>query len=80
MIVIVAFYQLPPLRIFLLGTKSAGKTTVGRYLATKFGVFHISFHEFLQEEILPKLRKPPLVDIDEWDDYDQDNPEETGKC
>lgn len=59
--------KLPPLRIFLLGCKSSGKSTIGRYLATKFKIFHLSFRDLLQEEILPKVKKPPLVNDDEWD-------------
>ncbi len=59
---------MPPLRCFILGGKSSGKTIIGRHLAKKFGIFHISFRELLQEEILAKMKKPPLVDNDEWDD------------
>lgn len=70
--------QVPPLRIFILGSKSAGKTTVGRYLAAKFDVFHISFRNLLQEEIIPKVKKPPLIDDDEWDGKEQAGQDEAG--
>lgn len=70
------FIQIPPLRIFLLGPKSAGKTSIGRYLAANLGVFHISFRDFLQEQILPKLKKPPLIHDDEWEDDDEDSEHE----
>ena len=72
--------QLPPLRIFLLGAKGSGKTSVGRHLAAKLGVFHISFRDFLQEKILSKVKKPPLVDDDEWEGgEDESTHEGTGK-
>lgn len=55
------------MRIFILGPRGSGKTTVGREMATKLGVFHIAFPEYLQEQIMPKMKKPPLVDEDEWE-------------
>ena len=66
------------MRIFLLGAKSAGKTTVGRYLAKKLKLFHISLRELLQEQVLPKMKKPPLIDQDEWED-NEPTPKETGE-
>ncbi|XP_069090617.1 adenylate kinase 9 isoform X2 [Pleurodeles waltl] len=47
----------PPLRVFLLGTSGAGKTTSARWLADKLGIFHIQFQEHLQEIMLAKLEK-----------------------
>ena len=66
------------MRCFVIGPKSSGKTTLGRHLARKFGIFHISFRELLQEEILPKMKKPPLIDSDEWDDGESDLQEVPG--
>jgi shikimate kinase len=59
--------------MFILGCKSSGKTTVGRYLADKLKIFHVSFHDLLQEVLLPKMKKPPLVDNDDWDGSEEDN-------
>ena len=59
--------QPPPMRVFLLGPKNAGKTFIGRKIAAKYNLFHISFKEYLQERILSKVAKPPLVDDDEWE-------------
>ncbi|KAJ8397628.1 hypothetical protein AAFF_G00436270 [Aldrovandia affinis] len=50
--------QAPALRIFLLGTRGSGKTTHGRWLANKLGVFHIQFRERLQELIMGKTQRP----------------------
>ncbi|XP_043922739.1 adenylate kinase 9 [Protopterus annectens] len=47
----------PPLRAFILGAHGAGKTTHGRWLADKLGIFHIQFKECLQEIIIPKTKK-----------------------
>ncbi|XP_037248899.1 adenylate kinase 9 [Falco rusticolus] len=49
--------QAPPLRVCLLGTHGAGKTTCARYIADKLGIFHIQFEEYLQELILPKTKE-----------------------
>jgi len=40
---------------------------IGRKIASKYNLFHVSFKEYLQEEILSKVAKPPLVDDDEWE-------------
>ncbi|XP_014663121.1 PREDICTED: adenylate kinase 9-like [Priapulus caudatus] len=48
----------PPLRLFMLGPRGAGKTTIGRLLAQKLGVFHIKFREKLQELIIHKTQHP----------------------
>ncbi|KAI1897614.1 hypothetical protein AGOR_G00085080 [Albula goreensis] len=50
--------QAPALRIFLLGTRGSGKTTHGRWLANKLGIFHIQFRERLQELIMSKTQRP----------------------
>eukprot|EP00731_Ephydatia_muelleri_P001091 Em0001g1091a len=63
--------QLPPIRLFLLGAKGSGKTTLGRQLAEKLGIFHISFREYLQNQILSKMKKPPLVDGDDWENNEE---------
>ncbi|XP_072494186.1 adenylate kinase 9 [Notamacropus eugenii] len=47
----------PPLRVCLLGPHGAGKTVCGRWLAEKFGIFHIQFEEFLQEKIMLKTQR-----------------------
>ncbi len=58
------------MRIFILGPKHSGKTTIGRKFAEKYNLFHMSFKEYLQEEILSKVVKPPLADDDEWEGID----------
>ena len=68
--------QPPPLRIFLIGVCASGKTTLGREAAKQLGIFHISFPEYLQEEILPKMRKPPLVDEDDWEKEQEEREEQ----
>ncbi|XP_027755310.1 adenylate kinase 9 isoform X2 [Empidonax traillii] len=60
--------QAPPLRVCLLGTHGAGKTTCARRVAEKLGIFHIQFEEYLQELILPKTRKKVGPQFDEEDD------------
>ena len=61
--------QLPPFRGLLLGPNGSGKTTVGREVAETLGIFHISFRSYLQEEILAKMKRPPLVDEDDWEEF-----------
>eukprot|EP00794_Sanderia_malayensis_P000181 gene181-794_t len=60
----------PSLRLLILGAKGSGKTLVGRELAKKFGVFHISFKDRLQELIIAKTKKRI------GPDYPEDNEEE----
>ncbi|NXN96236.1 KAD9 kinase, partial [Rhinopomastus cyanomelas] len=64
--------QAPPLRVCLLGTHGAGKTTCARQIADKLGIFHIQFEEYLQELILPKTKKKvgPYFD-EELEDYNK---------
>lgn len=50
-------FQPPALRIFLLGVRGSGKSTVGRWLAQKLGLFHIEFREQLQMLIIAKTKK-----------------------
>ncbi|XP_034018068.1 adenylate kinase 9 [Thalassophryne amazonica] len=47
----------PALRILMLGTRGSGKTTHGKWLAQKFGIFHIQFRELLQEFIMAKTQQ-----------------------
>lgn len=68
------------MRCFVIGPKSSGKTILGRHLARKFGIFHVSFRELLQEQILSKMKKPPLIDNDEWDSGEGDLQEVSGIC
>lgn len=55
----------------LLGTHGAGKTTCGRWLADKLGIFHIQFEEHLQEMIMPKTQKRVGLEFDEEPEEDQ---------
>ncbi|XP_074676651.1 adenylate kinase 9 [Strix aluco] len=64
--------QAPPLRVCLLGTHGAGKTTCARQIADKLGIFHIQFEEYLQELILPKTKVKVGPHFDE-------EPEDYGK-
>lgn len=59
--------QLPPFRALLFGPSGSGKTTIGRELAETLKTFHISFRSYLQEEILAKMTRPPLVRDDDWE-------------
>ena len=72
--------QLPPLRVFLLGARGAGKTTAGRALAARLGVFHVAFRELLQEQLLAKMKRPPLVDPDEWEGPEDKEGTWRGSC
>ncbi|NXY89021.1 KAD9 kinase, partial [Alcedo cyanopectus] len=58
----------PPLRVCLLGTHGAGKTTCARKIANKLGIFHIQFEEHLQELILPKTKRKVGPHFNEDDD------------
>uniref|UniRef100_A0A8C2TCB1 Adenylate kinase 9 n=1 Tax=Coturnix japonica TaxID=93934 RepID=A0A8C2TCB1_COTJA len=65
--------QAPPLRVCLLGVHGAGKTACARWLADKFGIFHIQFKEYLQELLLPKTKEKiglDFVEEPEEDDYE----------
>ncbi|KFZ53469.1 Adenylate kinase 9, partial [Antrostomus carolinensis] len=62
--------QAPPLRVCLLGTHGAGKTTCARQIADKLGIFHIQFEEYLQELILPKTKQKVGPHTDEEPDED----------
>ncbi|NXL85398.1 KAD9 kinase, partial [Alectura lathami] len=64
--------QAPPLRVCILGTHGAGKTTCARWLADKFGIFHIQFEEYLQELLLPKTKQKIGPDFDEEPEEDDD--------
>ncbi|NWX15043.1 KAD9 kinase, partial [Aegotheles bennettii] len=62
--------QAPPLRVCLLGTHGAGKTTCARKIADKLGIFHIQFEEYLQKLILPKTKKKVGSHFDEEPEED----------
>ncbi|XP_052637201.1 adenylate kinase 9-like isoform X6 [Harpia harpyja] len=62
--------QAPPLRVCLLGTHGAGKTTCARRIADKLGIFHIQFEEYLQELILPKTKEKVGPHVDEEPEED----------
>ncbi|CAI8010883.1 Adenylate kinase 9 [Geodia barretti] len=63
--------ETPPLRIFLLGARGSGRTEVGRQVASSLGVFHLALRDYLQEQLLSKMKRPPLVHEDEWDPGDE---------
>ena len=67
----ILLYQTPPLRVLLLGARGSGKTEVGRLVASSYGVFHVALKDYLQEQIISKMKRPPLVHEDEWDSSDQ---------
>ncbi|XP_033125059.1 adenylate kinase 9-like isoform X4 [Anneissia japonica] len=50
-------FKPPPVRLFMLGPRGAGKSLHGRALAKKLGIFHISFKDRLQELIIAKTKK-----------------------
>nr|XP_009488876.1 PREDICTED: adenylate kinase 9-like [Pelecanus crispus] len=62
--------EAPPLRVCLLGTHGAGKTTCAREIADKLGIFHIQFEEYLQELILPKTKEKVGPNFDEEPEED----------
>ena len=66
------YFQLPAVRLLLLGAKGSGKTLHGRLLAKKFGVFHISFKDRLQELIIHKTQKNigPAYEFDDGEKKD----------
>ncbi|NWW94225.1 KAD9 kinase, partial [Rhynochetos jubatus] len=66
--------QAPPLRVCLLGTHGAGKTTCARQIADKLGIFHIQFEEYLQELILPKTKVKVGPDFGEEPEDDNKMP------
>lgn len=69
--------QAPPLRLFILGPRFSGKTTVGSKLAQELGIFFISFHVWLQQVVMHKLyKKPPLVDEEDIEEHAVDNTQE----
>nr|XP_013804265.1 PREDICTED: adenylate kinase 9 [Apteryx mantelli mantelli] len=63
----------PPLRVCLLGTHGAGKTTCARWVADKIGIFHIQFEEYLQEIMIRKTKKKVGPDFDEEPEEDDDS-------
>ena len=54
-------------------------------MASSLGVFHVALRDYLQEQLLAKMKRPPLIHEDEWDpgdDGDKIVEEEkgNGKC
>ena len=66
-------YQTPPVRILLLGARGSGKTEIGRRVASSLGIFHVALRDYLQEQLLAKMKRPPLIHEDEWDPVDDVN-------
>ena len=64
----------PPIRILILGPRGSGKTQHGRSLANKLGIFHIQFHERLQELVIAKtkLKVGPEYEEDQKADEELD--------
>lgn len=57
------FLEPPPVRVFILGTRGAGKTTSGEWLAKQLDIFYIKFRELLQMLIITKTKeKIPRAD------------------
>ena len=40
-------------------------------MASSLGVFHLALRDYLQEQLLSKMNRPPLVHEDEWDPGDE---------
>lgn len=47
----------PALRMFCLGNRGSGKTTLGVWLAKRLGIFHVKFREQLQMILVAKTGK-----------------------
>lgn len=47
----------------------------GRLVAAKLGVFHVSFRDFLQDQIMSKMKYPPLQDPDMREEGDKEEEE-----
>ena len=63
-----SFFQPPAPRLLILGPRGSGKSFYGRYLAKKFGLFHIQFQERLQELVIAKTKKRIVPEREEVDD------------
>lgn len=63
-------------RLLLLGPKASGKTTLGWDLAKQLGIYHVAFRDYLQEQILAKMRKPPLMDAEDFEKPNEANQDE----
>lgn len=69
-------HQPPPLRLLLLGPRGAGKSLHARYLAKKLGLFHIQFHERLQELVMGKTKGKKVLQEHEIEEDEEFPPEE----
>ena len=45
-------------------------------MASTLGVFHVALRDYLQEQLLPKMKRPPLVHEDEWDPGEEEGKDE----
>lgn len=72
----ILIFQPPAVRFLLLGPKGAGKTTHGKSLARKLGLFHIQFRERLQELIIAKTKKKVGKEYEE--EQQEDIPDDIG--
>ena len=60
----------------MLGPKASGKTTLGRDLAKQLDIYHVAFRDYLQEQILAKMKKPPLMDAEDYEGPGEENQDE----
>ena len=60
----------------MLGPKASGKTTLGRDLAKQLELYHVAFRDYLQEQILAKMKKPPLMDAEDFEDPNEKDQDE----
>ena len=68
-------FSAPPTRLIIVGPKGSGKTTHGRNLASKLGLFHIQFTERLQELIIAKTKKKIGPEFEEEEEEGEEEEE-----